>query len=795
MNRINEKYKYETTPIAKKSSIIQGEKYRFTILESGLIRIEWNEKGIFEDRATQTVINRDFPEVKFEVKETDERIEIITDKLVLFYYKGKPFDKHTLYAHFHGVRQAMHCFWRFGDCAKECNLRGTIRTLDHINGETELDDGIMNRTGFTELDDSKSLILAEDGWIEERKNAEIDTYLFAYFNDYYGALKAFYKLTGRTPLLPKYALGNMWSRNWKYTQDEYIAVMDKFEKEGYPFSVAVVDMDWHLTQCDEKYGTGWTGYTWNEELFPDYKKFLKDLHDRKLEVTLNLHPADGIRPFEKMYPEMAEAMGVTDGSTIEFDMCNPKFVESYFEILHNPYENDGVTFWWPDWQQGTFTKFDNLDPMWLINHFHTVDMTANGKRSMLLSRYAGFGSHRYPTGFSGDTYMTWESLDFQPYFNACASNSGYTWWSNDIGGYKEGIRDDELITRWVQLGVFSPINRLHSVDNPLMSKEPWNYGEFAERSMKKFLNLRHSLMPYLYTMNYRTYKYAEPLVTPVYYKHPNTEKVYEKEFRNEYYFGSEMLVSPITSHSDGITMMGSADMYIPDGIWFDFFTGMKYAGGKKLKMYRSLQDMPVLVKAGGIIPMSENNGNDISNPENVKIRVFAGADNTFEMYEDDGMSLEYQNGAYAVTKFELEHSSKPEFVINKPEGTLAVISENRNYDIEFNGYSVCTSFEVTENGCAKEFEVKLENGKIHIIINNVSETINIKFNDNVEILENNKMEMLMNLVLHSQGDNNARSGMYRLIKNRCSIEEMLIYFDEKNVDVNLRNAILEIMMA
>ena len=193
--------------------------------------------------------------------------------------------------------------------------------------------------------------------------------------------------------------------------------------------------------------------------------------------------------------------------------------------------------------------------------------------------------------------------------------------------------------------------------------------------------------------------------------------------------------------------------------------------------------------------MSQNEGNDISNPENIKIRVFAGRDNSFEMYEDDGISLEYQNDAYAVTKFELKHSQKPVFIINKPEGDLSVIPETRDYEIEFNGYTSCESFVVTENGKEIDFGVSINDRKTQISIKNISGTVEIHFADEVELVQNDKKEMLMNLVLRSQGDNGARSGMYRLIINTCSVEEMLIYFDEKNVDKHLRKAILEIMKA
>ena len=147
-------------------------------------------------------------------------------------------------------------------------------------------------------------------------------------------------------------------------------------------------------------------------------------------------------------------------------------------------------------------------------------------------------------GFSGDSVITWESLDFQPYFTATASNIGYGWWSHDIGGHMQGIKNDELAVRWLQFGVFSPIMRLHSTCNEFNGKEPWRYNSIAENIMKKYLRLRHKLIPYLNNMNLRANQESMPLLQPMYYHNPLQEEAYHVP--NEYYFGSELIVCPIT---------------------------------------------------------------------------------------------------------------------------------------------------------------------------------------------------------------------------------------------------------
>lgn len=511
--------KSEGSPKASEKSMITGSCYRITVLTERLLRLEYSRQGIFEDRATQAVINRDFPQAEFWVKEGDGGIEIHTEYLRVI-YDEQPFSASGLCIHMKR-NPYLHHAWHYGEEGE--NLKGTARTLDMADGELPLENGILAMDGYSVYDDSNSLIINEEGWVEPGIEGHEDFYFWGYGRDYKACLRDFYHLCGSTPMLPRYALGNWWSRYYPYTQEEYLALMERFEREKIPFSVAVLDMDWHYVKIEERYGSGWTGYTWNEELFPDHVQMLRELHKKGMHVTLNLHPADGVRAHEKAYPAMAEFMGVDAAreEAIPFDVADPRFMEAYFHYLHHPLEEEGVDFWWIDWQQGNHSKVPGLDPLWMLNHFHFLDRDRDGKRPLIFSRYAGVGSHRYPIGFSGDTIVSWASLQFQPYFTACASNVGYGWWSHDIGGHMEGSRDDELMVRWVQYGVFSPILRLHSSWNHFNGKEPWNYDRKEEAVIKQFLRLRHMLIPYLYTMNYRAYSGGEPLVQPLYYHYPD----------------------------------------------------------------------------------------------------------------------------------------------------------------------------------------------------------------------------------------------------------------------------------
>ena len=159
----------------------------------------------------------------------------------------------------------------------------------------------------------KKLVFDEHGWIRPRANPETDWYFFGYGHDYLGALADFTRMAGPIPLVPRWALGNWWSRYWAYTQDELTSLVQEFQAHGVPLSVCIIDMDWHITQTGNS-ASGWTGYTWNKELFPDPVGFLAWLHAQGLKTSLNLHPALGIHPHEAAYPAMAERMGIDPAS-------------------------------------------------------------------------------------------------------------------------------------------------------------------------------------------------------------------------------------------------------------------------------------------------------------------------------------------------------------------------------------------------------------------------------------------------------------------------------------------------
>ncbi|KAF2733526.1 hypothetical protein EJ04DRAFT_513169 [Polyplosphaeria fusca] len=640
------RYNFKSHPVAHPDAIVAGEKFRFTILTDGLLRYEWAEDGVFEDRASTFAINRELSVPDYYTWDRGaDGIEIVTKRFHVLYNKKK-FSEEGFVVYLKGQVSSK---WQYGQTMS--NLGGTVRTLDNVNGRCDMSSGVLSREGIALIDDTKTMLFEKEGWIAPRKSGDRkDGYIFCYGHDYRDAMRAYYTISGSQPLLPRFALGNWWSRYHRYDREEYLSIMDHLDNDDVPLNVAVLDMDWHLVQIPSGYGSGWTGYTWNRDLFPNPRGFLQELHDRDLKTTLNVHPADGIRAYEDQYEEVAKYLGI-DPSTKQpasFDCTSKQFMDAYFDIVHHEHEASGVDFWWIDWQQGDSSKLPGIDPLWVLNHFHFLDIGRGSQRPIIFSRFGGPGSQRYQIGFSGDSFMTWESLNFQPEFTATASNIGYGWWSHDIGGHQQGYKDDELTTRWVQLGCWSPILRLHSSANPFNTREPWAFNPEACKVMEDTLRLRHRLIPYLYTMNARSATDDEPLCQPMYWDYPEIDEAYKVP--NQFRFGSELIVIPVTQGRSGITHLGAAKAWLPAGRFVDIFTGVVYDGDRELTLHRTLAGTPALAAEGAIIPLDAayRPPNGSPNPEALEVIIVVGADGSFNLIEDDGSGTHVETGDFAI---------------------------------------------------------------------------------------------------------------------------------------------------
>lgn len=697
-------------PVADPKAIVTAGKARFTVLTPELVRMEWDADGKFEDHASIVFLNRRMPVPKFQATNDGGVLTIQTSALTLHFSPAKSpdgrFTADTLSVELTVDDKPV--TWHPGLADPE-NLQGTTRTLDGALGEKTrepIEPGLVSRSGWALVDDSTRPLFDsadfrfEQGeespwpWVMERPSGDRqDWYFFGYGHNYRKALGDYVRVAGRIPLPPRFAFGAWWSRYWAYSDQEIEEIIRGFHQNSTPLAVFVIDMDWHpifgghFGDHDASgHSKGWTGYSWNKLLFPDPDQFLAKLHGDGLKTSLNLHPASGIQSWEDGYPAMARAMGIDPATKqyVPFDITDKKFATNYFNLILHPLEKQGVDFWWLDWQQEPTTKLPGVTPTWWINYVHFTDQQREGHRPLLFHRWGGLGNHRYQIGFSGDTISVWDSLAFQPWFTATAANVGYAYWSHDIGGHMPGAVEPELYTRWVQFGAFSPILRTHTTKNPEAERRIWAYPEPYSQVLRSAFQLRYALQPYIYTEARHTYDTGVAFLRPLYYDWPKASEAYTS--RNEYLFGDEMLAAPVVAPEDKVSQLATEKIWLPEGDWIEWPTGKHLSGPATVERSFSIDQIPVYLRAGAIVPMQPEmsyTGQMRVDPLIVNVwPLVPGASSSYTVYEDSGVSVEYQHGVFARTPIHASQQGEALRVeIGPVEGSYPGMLRTRSYEV------------------------------------------------------------------------------------------------------------------
>lgn len=687
-------------PVADPRAIVTSGNMRFTVLTPEMIRMEWSDSKQFEDRASFIIVNRNLPVPSYTTETKDGYLYIRTDKIELKYKEASnplttPFSSQNLKISFD--LNGKTAYWYPGK-KDPLNLKGTSRTLDHSKGDNMrgvMEDGLLSRSGWALIDESKpngdtskSLLFENQGgdfdWVAERiQGNTIDWYFMAYGNNYKKALMDFTKVGGKMPMPPLYSLGYWYSKYERYNEQDFKDIVNEIHQHDIPIDVMVIDMDWHYAGSPKDGGRGgWTGWSWNKNLFPDPQEFLGWLKKKNLNITMNLHPADGIAPDEDNFDSLAKDLGAPTDKTIKWNIENQKFYKSFFKNIMRPHENIGVDFWWLDWQQWLLApNMKDLGNTFWLNHVYYNDMRINhpNRRPMIFHRWGGLGNHRYPIGFSGDTWATFPTLAFQIYYNSTASNVAYGYWSHDLGGHNQaGPNDPELYLRWIQFGVFSPIVRTHATNAPHIDRRIWKYSNFDQ--MKDALQLRYALIPYIYTYSRKAYDTGLSLCRPLYYDSPQENEAYKQE--TTYMFGDDILVSPIVVASNSPTGAATKQFWIPEGHWIEAETGSILEGNKKHTRGFSQNEIPFYYKEGAIIPMYPNIKHLKERPDTLIVQFVPGKVGEFTYYEDNGDDDQYKEGHYSTTKITQKVDAQQGiYTIYPREGAFDNMPKTRNYEL------------------------------------------------------------------------------------------------------------------
>lgn len=663
-------------------NIFQGPNYRISVISDRCVRLEYSTTNQFVDNPTQFVRRRNICVPDFVPEQNDSVLQITTKYFVLTYVKGQPFAgghvdaaknlKITLRSRDKDRQKD----WYYGH-PEVRNMGGNI-VSDDVPTDKRLQRGLFSLDGFASFDDSNSRIIVQDGTLLEPINGHIDIYVFMYDRDFKQALFDYFKMTGSPAMIPRYALGNWWSRNVTYDDNSVNELIKNFEKKKIPLSVLLFDHDWHYRNVGD-YKDLKSGYTFNNALFSKPEETIKKLHSKGIKVGLVVDPMNGFYPHEAYYKPASEYLEILDSKVILFDPLNPKLLDVLFKVFLHPLEQLGVDFFWND-----SACRDDVSKLWALDHYMYLDSGRNNsKRPMILSRNGLVAPHRYPVLYGGSSEVSWESLKSLPFKYLNAANIGVSWWSHDVGGNHGGYEHGELYIRYIQLGVFSPILRFHGARGPYYKREPWLWDVKTENIAADYLRLRHRLIPYLYTEAYNYTKSGTPLIQPFYY---NYMWVYDDDiYRNQYYFGSQLLVCPILEKKDPTMNRTIHKFFIPDGIWYDFVTGKKFPGNKKYTSFFKESDYPVFAHAGSIIPLSNRSDyNNTGLPTDLEVQIFPGVSNTYTLYEDDGITSLYRDGYYLKTSIDYNYLKNNYTVIFRSvDGKSGIVPEYRNYKVVF----------------------------------------------------------------------------------------------------------------
>ena len=656
----------------------QGKKYRITILSDVLIRLEYSETGTFNDYPTLFAINRQFKNPpSITVKEDEKYLNISNSYFILEYSKEKPYEASKLIpdTNLRISLKNTDKVWYYNH-PEVRNFKGSTYSFD-TGKNFNLDKGLYSTDGFASINDTDRPVFIANGSVRKNPSDGVDIYLFIYRKDFGRALQSYFELTGYPELPPRYALGICWNKDEAYNTVEIKKLIEDFNKSNVPIYSILLGKNWKQIPKEKEITPN---YEFDKEKIPDATELINELHDKKIYLGLNITTENGINQLDKYYNEAKRILNIKNDGIIPVNIYNTELLDGFYKNIINPLLDIGVDYFLLD----DNTK-DKINLFMLCHYTYMNYSRKETRRGLIYSRNPGIASHRYPVLYSGITQVSWRTLKYLPFYNSTSSNIGLSWWSHDIGGFINGTEDRELYTRYVQLGVYSPIFRFSSTKGRYYKREPWKWDVKTESIVTEYTRVRHKLIPYLYTEGYKYTKLGSPIIQPIYYRYPETKD--EPLYKNEYFFGSELFVSPITDPKDPIMNRVVQRVFLPEGTWYDFKTGKKFPGGKRYVTFYKDEDYPVYAKSGSIIPLADlddENINDVKPPKKMEIQVFPGQNNSYNLYEDDGVSNLYKQGYYIITNIDYNYRQNNYTLIIRPvEGKSGIIPDKRDYRIRF----------------------------------------------------------------------------------------------------------------
>jgi alpha-D-xyloside xylohydrolase len=548
-------------------------------------------------------------------------------------------------------------------------------------------------------------------------------YYFIYGPEPDAIVGRYRELTGEVPLFGRWAYGFWQCKNKYQSQAEIEGVAAKYRAEHIPVDNIVQDWFWWVTMGEMK---------WNPH-YPDPQGMIDTLHKEHFHLMVSIWPY--FRPGSATYDEF-DKNGWFIAKTVQgsfhpvgqalYDPTNPAARKKYWENANTALFQKGVDAWWLDTDEpetegrednilttnkmalGSGARYANVYPL-----FHTGGVSegqraaSDAKRVFILSRSAYAGAQRFGvTAWSGDVLSDWLTFQRQISAGLNYSISGMPYWTTDIGGFISGgnLNDPkfrELFVRWFEFGAFSPIFRVHGTRNP-DENELWSYGPEAEKILVDYDTLRYRLMPYIYSQAWQVTSHHGTLMRPLVMDW--REDVEAENTGDEYLFGPSILVAPV--YTEGAT---SRTVYLPKATWYDFWTGGRQEGGKRIEADAPLSKLPLFVRAGAIVPMGPAMEWSTEKQEDpIELRVYPGADGDFVLYEDENDGYAYEKGAHATIAMHWDDGAKT-LTIGAREGSFKGMPMGRIFRVVIVGNEHGVAIGESEKA---EIEVRYDGKKL-----------------------------------------------------------------------------------
>ncbi len=496
-------------------------------------------------------------------------------------------------------------------------------------------------------------------------------------------IASYRNLSGNAPMFPKWAYG-FWQCRERYMSGTHLVeTVKEFRKRNLPVDVIVQDWQYWGSR-------GWGVPQFDEKNYPNPAGFIKELHDLNAHFNISIWSnPDKNSTIGKEF--VLKNRFIPD--TKWLDYFNAETRKEYWNTLKVNMFDNGVDSWWMDAVEpendalkGTKTHM-GLGDFYRLTYPLMVSQavsegqreTSSDKRVCILTRSAFPGQQRYGIiNWSGDIGGTWEVFRIQIVAGLNYTITGFPYWTTDIGGFFRPGRSQytdekyhELLTRWYQWGTFNPIFRMHGY---MTETEPWKYGQKVEDNMRKMLNLRYQLLPYIYSEAWQITKNGSTIMRPLVIDFNGDTAAVNSKF--QYMFGKSLLVAPVTEAN-----VNQWNVYLPiDADWFDFWTGKHFAGGQTIKTDAPLDKIPLFVKAGSVIPMGKVIQSSAEKSDTLEIRVYEGADARFELYEDEGDNYNYEKGLYSTITFRWDDKAQ-KLTISDRKGSFPGMLKNRSFTI------------------------------------------------------------------------------------------------------------------